>query len=264
MGFTLIELLVVIAIIGLLAGALLPALSRARQRVRYINEVNSARQLMIAHRMYSDEHAGRVFPGYRYDFPAQDRNGRPLLHPINARYPWRIAPYMEMNFEILYANQNRALLHSFANNNEENYAYAASLFPSLAPNSVFLGGDAQVLPPNEKAHEKFGPFCVIKDSEAQRPSCLITFLSSRAEFDDGVVEGFYRTDPQYITKRLWMDEWDQVEPPTQVGVVHPRYQTRTVTAMFDGHAEGLGLNDLEDMRNWANQADRHDWLLQKR
>ncbi len=264
MGFTLIELLVVIAIISLLAGALLPALSRARQRVRYINEVNSARQLMIAHRMYSDEHAGRVFPGYRYDFPAQDRNGRPLLHPINARYPWRIAPYMEMNFEILYANQNRALLHSFANNNEENYAYAASLFPSLAPNSVFVGGDDQVLPPNEKAHEKFGPFCVIKDSDVQRPSSLITFLSSRAEFDDGVVEGFYRTDPPYLTKRLWMDEWDPFEPPNQFGFVHPRYQTRTVTAMFDGHAEGLGLNDLEDMRNWANQADRHDWVLQKR
>lgn len=258
------ELLIAIAIIALLAGLLLPTLSRAKQRARFINEINSARQLMLAHRMYTDDHAGNVLPGYRYDFPATDRAGRHLAHPINARYPWRIAPYLEKNFEILYANRNRSLLHSFAQNDENNYAYAASVFPSLAANSVFVGGDDLVLPPTDKTFEKFGQFCVVRESDAQRPSSLITFLSARAEFNEAVVEGFYRTDPPYLAKRLWIDEWDPFEPPDKFGFVHPRYNTHTVTAMFDGHAERLDLREIQDMRFWANQADRPDWVLKKK
>jgi len=61
-GFTLIELLVVIAIIGLLAGLLVPSLSRAQQKGQGIQCLNNLRQLGLAWTMYADDNEGRVPP----------------------------------------------------------------------------------------------------------------------------------------------------------------------------------------------------------
>jgi prepilin-type N-terminal cleavage/methylation domain-containing protein len=260
-AFTLIELLVVIAIIAILAAMLLPCLAKAKNKARMIEEMSAARQLVLGVQMYADDHDDAVFPGYVSDTTAVDDQGQPLTFPENARYPWRIAPYMARSMDLIYSGENRSKLAELRSKSHADYVYAVSVYPSLGINSYFIGGNQSEFPA-DAANAAFGSGTVIKKiSEARQPSDLMAFVSGRSAVSGNSAHGYYQVTPPYLKTRQWAASYAHASSPNQWGFVAPRFNNRAVAGLLDGHAESFNLQRMQDMRHWCNRADRPDWTL---
>jgi len=261
-GFTLVELLVVIGVIAILVSMLLPALAQAKRQARMIEEISSARQLMIAVQLYASDHDEAVFPGYLSDPGTRDERGVPVPFPVNARYPWRLSPYLAQSLETLYCADNRARLRALQRQDRDSYVYSVSVYPSLGINSYFIGGNNTEFPA-AAANDRFGSGTVVRRlAEITRPSRLCAFISAHSAASGPESYGYFQVTPPYLTTRRWTSQWSPETPPKDWGFVAPRYLRRAVTAAMDGHASVLGLAALQDMTHWSNTADRPDFTLQ--
>lgn len=273
-GMTLVEMLVVIAVVGVLVGLVLPVLSEVSSSGRKTNEMSAGRQLMLAYTNYANVNRDAVLPGVKSGLNAHDAGGRAIADvtiPIAAaRYPWRLAPYLDYTFRGLYKNGQERVLEEIENLEDESYSiYFRSLAPSLGLNATWVGGNQDELGFNRSFLDVFGRFYVTRMSEVERPDRLLVFASARGldPLDDatGVVEGYYEVrSPRLnvVEGMRWPETFDAGDRPRDFGYVSPRYAGAAVVAFMDGHVDTFGQDKLEDMRHWANRAETIDYALE--
>ena len=230
-GFTLIELLVVIAIIAVLAGLLLPALSRAKENARTIQCTSNLRQIMVGIMLYvadqdaypsTGETTGRSLPSW---FPKV----RPYLGDLTNSISVLKCPSFKLQAPKVGAHPNDPGVAYGYNTGGGNQR-------GLTPPPV-IGG------PRMKG---------IKDSMVSAPARMIavadSFIAERqpAQILSGLPE------PQYqpISARK---KWPGF--PREQKATNARHQGRHQVGFCDGHVERvqhttLYADDMESRRIW--------------
>ncbi|MHC4903207.1 MAG: type II secretion system protein [Planctomycetota bacterium] len=242
-AFTLMELLVVVAIIGLLVGLVVVSMHAVRASATRSESLGALRQMALAYGQYTDEHRGRLMPGYidtsiLTSTPAyQNMVGRlpsreKLSEEDSQSYVWRLAPYVDdawLTFftetdpgarSVFVAEQGHPTNPVYGPAGTSAYSGGIAERPSYGMNSIFVGGDSwhggagvTARHPWQNTLEKIA---ATRLSEVKNPTRLIVFgpaalAGSGDTYEDPEV-GFCELRPPYLefdqTNETWMeDQW---------------------------------------------------------
>ncbi len=261
----------------MIVAIVLPVLNGARKSAARLREAAAIRQALLGWTQYATDHGGQLMPGYRTGLPVFQANGEPIpptayggVPQIAARYPWRLAKYLAHDFRMLYVNDNDATLQELQSRDPNEFYYFTSLTPSFGLNSVWVGGDEQrygFLPqllPNGNVNPLSG-FYVTRLSGITHPERLTVFASSRSTATESgtQVEGYFRVEsPLFAAGQpgAWAAQYDP-EQPASTGNVSARHDGRALVGTADGGVEFLELEELRDMRRWADRATGATWQI---
>ena len=275
-GFTLVELLVVIGIIAMLIGILLPSLARARAQSQQVRSLSNVRQMLAGYQSYYQDHNGWLMLGYA----PPTLNGRPLKveseaghvfgSPVSERYPWRLAPYVQNVWALLHSHRDVPPEPQAGDTPAAAFmkAYTISLNPTYGINSVFLGGHRGPIfagftgPGGDRPNT--GKHVAFKASAVTRATEQIVFTDSKGRFTGAAYEddGLHYVTPPRANGHRWRavkGKFEILTPGMATGLPDGRYGMGAVVGFFDGHAESMRPEQLEDMRYWSPFATTPDY-----